>query len=435
MKKENIREILEKNTEKVRKLTFGKNDLKFIKSSKLELILWLNNFQNSLQVLNTFGIDMEETLTNELVTLPNLKKLCCRDTLLTVLDTQKLEDIRLFTTDHLKTKNLENINNFLIRHHSIKKFSFRVFCGEDIDIQNVDFKLDHLKLEHFILAEFRFNPTAVLKILECQNDLVKLHLEDGYLSSEDVKWTATKFEPIFNRILKLKKLEKLVIEMPTINFVRKLKSLPNLKRLYLNAISMDVLAEFLSIEFPNLKKLCLEGVDFGKKSLRKEDIWLLSRNFKNLQTFKFDTVSMSVIDCILRNMENLKNIKILRNMELIRKMKSFNNENIKLSQCSLQKIVCEHEDFRIRILPIIKVSPQLRHVTIYWNNKQTAFMTTIFDILEYCNEIKLIEFKSNGIFVKDDSVMFRSHFSFSYNCKNYQLLICRKNGKIKCCKI
>ncbi|CAG9802748.1 unnamed protein product [Chironomus riparius] len=433
LEKNTIEEVLKKFGQNAKKIQFGKNDLRFIKISPLDMISWLRNIQETIH-LNTLNIKMDGTATtNETVTLLQLKKLRCCDTFLSVLDTPKLEDIQIFSTDRLKKQNLENINNFLVRHHSIKKFSFRIFCGVDIEIQDIDFQLNHLNLTHLKLSEFRYNPKSVVDILQNQKNLFKLHLEDGYLTQEDIIWSR-QYEPIFHEILNLKKINKLVVEIPSLKLVRNLRKMTNLKRLHMNAITLDVLNEFLRTDYPHLSKLCLEGIDFGTRGLKKEDIWLLSQNFKNLTHLKFDSVPLSVIDCMVKNMENLKVIKIIRNAKLLSKMKSLKDDNLQIIETRLEKIICEQEDFRTRILPIIKISPNLREVKIYWNNKQTPIMTIIFDILEKCLQIDQIEFKYNGLYAKDNAILFSSHFNFSLNNRHYQVMICRKTGKILCSK-
>ncbi|XP_070492807.1 uncharacterized protein [Chironomus tepperi] len=395
---------------------------------------WLRNVQEIIH-LNTLNIDIDDKIIfNERISLLQLKKLKCCDTFLSVLDTPSVEDIQIFATDRLSSQNLDNINNFLVRHYSIRKFSFRIFCAEDIDIQHIDFKLNHLKLTELNLTEFRFDPNSVTNILKHQRNLFKFHLEDGYLTHEDIIWSR-QYEPIFNEIYNLKQLNKLVIEMPSINLVRNLKKMTNLKRLHMNGITLDVLNVFLETEYPYLRKLCLEGIEFGTRGLKKEDIWLLSQNFKNLTHLKIDSVSLSVIDCMLRNMNNLKVIKIIRNTKLLSKIKSVKDDNLQITETHLEKIICEQEDFKTRILPIIKISPKLREVKIYWNNKQTPIMTIIFDILEKCLKIDQIEFKYNGLYAKDDAIPFSSHFCFALNNRNYQIVICRKNGKILCKKL
>jgi hypothetical protein len=431
--KNTIEEVLKKFGHSAKKIQFGKNDLKFIKISPLDMISWLRNIQETIH-LNTLNIEMDGNITtSERVTLLQLKKLRCCDIFLSVLDTPNLEDIEIFSMDRLKKQNLDNINNFLVRHFSIRKFSFRIFCGEDIDIQHIDFQLNHLNLTHLKLSEFRYNPESVVNILQNQKNLFKFHLEDGYLTQEDIIWSQ-QYEPIFHEILHLKQLNKLVVEIPSIKLVRNLRRMTHLKRLHMNAITLDILSEFLRTEYPHLRKLCLEGIDFGTRGLKKEDIWLLSQNFKNLTHLKFDSVPLSVIDCMLTNMENLKVIKIMRSAKLSSKMKSLKDDNLQITESRLEKIICEQEDFKTRILPIIKISPKLREVKIYWNNKQTPIMTIIFDILEKCLQIDRIEFKYNGLYAKDDAILFSSHFNFSLNNRNYQIMICRKTGKILCSK-
>jgi hypothetical protein len=435
LEKSTIEQVLARYGNSVKKIYFGKNDLKFIKISPLDMMLWLRNIQGIIH-LNTLNIELDEktTASTERVTMLQLKKLKCCDSFLTLLDAPNLEDVQIFSTDRLSRENLEMINSFLIRHYSIRKFSFRLFCGEDTEVQHIDFQLNHLKLTHLKLAEFRYDPKSVIKILQHQKNLFKFHLEDGFLTQEDIH-LSEQYDPIFSEIPLLKQLNKLVIEMPSTNLIRNLKKMTHLKRLHMNAIALDVLATFLESEYPHLRKLCLEGISFGTRGLTKEDVWLLSRNFKNLTHLKFDSVPLSVIDCMLRNMENLKVIKIIRNLKLLRKMKSSKDEHLQITESHLEKIICEQEDFTARILPIIKISPKLNHVKIYWNNKHTPIMTIIFDILEKCFQIDLIEFKYNGLYAKDDAIPFSSHFSFSLNNRNYQVMICRKTGKILCSKI
>jgi len=436
LEKHSIEQVLKRFGNSAKKIYFGKNDLKFIKISPLDMTSWLRNIQGTIIHLNSLNIELDGKIaaTTERVTMLQLKKLKCCDTFLTVLDAPNVEDIQIFSTDRLSKENLEIINNFLIGHYSIRKFSFRLFCGEDTDIQHIDFQLNHLKLTHLNFAEFRYDPKSVVNILQHQKNLFKFHLEDGFLTQEDIIWSE-QFEPIFNVIPLLKQLNKLVIEIPSIKLVRNLKKMTHLKRLHMNAITLDVLTEFLQTDYPHLRKLCLEGIDFGTKGLKNEDVWLLSRNFKNLTHLKFDSVPLSVIDCMLRNMENLKVMKIIRNLKLLRKMKSSRDDNLKITESRLEKIICEQEDFSSRILPIIKISPKLRQVKIYWNNKHTPIMTIIFDILEKCLQIELIEFKYSGLYAKDDVIPFSSHFCFSLNSRNYQAMICRKTGKILCSKL
>jgi len=113
-----------------------------------------------------------------------------------------------------------------------------------------------------------------------------------------------------------------------------------------------------------LTTLAVEGIDFFERTLRKEDIVNISKNYPNLISFKIDTAPFSVVDYILRKMPNLKNLKVLRNHVITRKIKTIDN-SVHLPQTCLEKIVCIQDDFYLKILSIVKVSTELRHLKIY----------------------------------------------------------------------
>lgn len=428
---ENIAKILENHQENAAKITFAKNDLKFIKADQSEVTQWLGHFTESLVSLNTLNLEVAIDKSDARVTLENLKKLSCGDDFLSVVNAPNLVDLRVSSRDELSKRNLENINKFLERHHSIKKFSYIIYCGTDENVQNVDFDLAHLELTEFILTDFRYDPNVVLKILQNQKSLKKLRLEDGYFSSEDIIW-ARNFKPIFKEINTMKYLDKLVIEMPTIKFLRNLRDIKSLRRLQINAITSDDLEEFLKMAFPNLVKLALEGISFGKKPLTEANVWKLGENFKSLQCLKFDVAPVQIVDCLVRHLPQLKTVKIYHNKGIVKKIRLNQEENFKFSTTRLEKIICEIEDFKLRIMPILKASPNLLYLKIYWHLKTTPIMSVIFEILMECPRIREIEFKYNGVFAKDDAIPFKSSFNFSFNYRNYQLLICKKTGKIKC---
>lgn len=102
---------------------------------------------------------------------------------------------------------------------------------------------------------------------------------------------------------------------------------------------------------------------------------------------------------------------------------------------SLERITCQYEDFKLRILPLVQVAPKLKHIKVYWDNKNTPFMQIIFEVIIACPEIELIEFPFSGVYVKPNVLSFENHFYFSYNTRNYEATIIRKKGKIICKKV
>lgn len=116
-------------------------------------------------------------------------------------------------------------------------------------------------------------------------------------------------------------------------------------------------------------------------------------------------------------------------------MKKVYNEAITLPASNLERIACRYEDYKLRILPLIQASPHLISVKVYWDNKHTPFMQIIFEILFACRKVQLIEFNFDGVFVKANFISFKNNFNFSYNNREYEVLIVRKKGKIICKKL
>lgn len=438
IKNQNISRILELNRESAIKISFLKNDLKFVKVTRVELLKWLENFQESLVSFITINIEITvNTSANQRITLKSLRKLWCYDEILPAINAPNLQDVRIFSKDQLTAKALTNINEFLTRHRSIKKFSYRIFCGDDDNVQHVAFNLNHFQLTDLELAEFRYSPEAVIDILKSQKNLRKLHLEDGSITGDDFKWTK-KFEPIFEEILSMNYLNKLVIETPTIKFLNKLRNIKSLKRLYINAITADVLEEFLNLEHPRITKLgieSIEGSESKKVPLKTEQVWKIGSNFPNLECLKFDIAPIIVVDAMIKHMGKLRSVKIYHSMDTVKKFKTNLSEDFSMSESRLDKMIFEQEDFKLRILPIVKASRELRYLKIYWRSKNTPIMSMIFDILEYCPKMHEILFKYNEVYSKEDAIPFKSHFQFAYNSREYQMILCRKNGKIKCVKL
>jgi len=170
-----------------------------------------------------------------------LRVLKCSDDFLNILNAPNIEEVKIFTLDNFNETSLNNINKFLQISHSIKKLSFIVHCGDDADVKNINFKLDHLKLTHLKITNFRCNLRSILKMLENQKHLVKLHLEDGEINRDDYSWSDN-LSPVFDEILSFKYLNKLIIELPSEDFLHKLANLPNLKRLSIRIITVEELS-------------------------------------------------------------------------------------------------------------------------------------------------------------------------------------------------
>lgn len=116
-------------------------------------------------------------------------------------------------------------------------------------------------------------------------------------------------------------------------------------------------------------------------------------------------------------------------------MKKAFSESVVMQESSLERITCKCEDYKLRILPLIQASPKLRHVKIYWDNKNTPFMQIIYEIIMACPMCELIDFPFDGVYIKANMIPFTQSFYFSFNNYQFELLISRKKGKIICKKI
>jgi hypothetical protein len=116
-------------------------------------------------------------------------------------------------------------------------------------------------------------------------------------------------------------------------------------------------------------------------------------------------------------------------------MKKAFSETININESNLERITCKYEDYKLRVLPLIQVSPKLKNVKIYWDNKNAPFMQIIFEILMACPQIDQIDFFFDGVYIKANVISFSNSFYFSYNNKEFELLISRKKGKIICKKV
>jgi hypothetical protein len=302
-------------------LSFGKNDLTFLKVPSSEVLSWLNCC-TSLTKLNTINLELTNIATNEVVTLVSLKKMRCDDSILSLIHAPNLEKLKVFTTETLTNKKLQEMNKFYKRHHAIKYLAYTIYTGEDTDIQDCAFDLSHLRLTNLRFMEFRFNLNNVIEIIRNQPDLIEIRLEDGSLSesSEDMARVAS-FKPLFDEILKLKKLEKLYIEMPSDEMMIHIPVyLKNLKVLKVCSITEEMLDTFKLIPNHNIVKLCIENLEHGKKHLTADHIKHLAKSYPNLESFKADTLPPAVLNAISINMKNLKKLKIIRN-EYLRKYK------------------------------------------------------------------------------------------------------------------
>lgn len=116
-------------------------------------------------------------------------------------------------------------------------------------------------------------------------------------------------------------------------------------------------------------------------------------------------------------------------------MKKAFSENVEMHKSNLEKITCRHEDYKLRVLPLISAaSATLKEVKVFWDNKHTPFMQIMFEILIACPLIDTIKFIFDGVYVKTNVISFKSNFDFSYNNRCYEVLISRKKGKIICKK-
>lgn len=445
--------ILLKFGEKLKMLSFGKSDLNFLKVPSSDVISWLNCCK-FLTHLNTINIELSNLNSSEIVSLTSLKKLRCGDAFLSVVHVPNLEKLKVFTIESLTNKKLQGMNNFFMRHHAIKYLSYTIYNGEDTDLQNCPFELSHLKLTNLRLLEFRYNIQDVIQIIKNQPDLIELRLEDGsYSESTEDMARVESFQPLFNEMLKLQKLEKLYIEMPSDEMMRNIPIyLKNLKVLKVCSITEEMLDTFKLIANHNVEKLCIENLEHGKKHLTVDHIQNLVKSFPNLTSFKADTLPPAVLNSTSIYMKKLKKLKIIRNEYLrelkgifiklkfnliftAQKMKKSFSETVVMQESNLERITCKYEDYKLRILPLIQVSNKLKHVKIYWDNKNIPFMQIIFEIIMACPQINLIGFPYDGVYIKTNVISFEKSFYFSFNNKDFELLINRKKGKIICKKV
>ena len=105
-----------------------------------------------------------------------------------------------------------------------------------------------------------------------------------------------------------------------------------------------------------------------------------------------------------------------------------------LRETNLEKIIFEVED-KSRIFPIIKRSPQVTHIKIYWTEKKTLHMSIIFDIIMNSKSVRIIEFVHRGNVFKPEVMPFESGFNFAYNGRNFEISLDKRCGKIICRKI
>lgn len=317
--KEDVDVILNKFGSKLKMLSFGKSDLNFLKISSIEIIRLLS-FCPFLTQLNTINIELTNLTCDSIIPLVSLKKLRCGDTMLSKIHAPNLEKLKVFTTDRLTHQKLSAMNKFFRRHHAIKYLAYTIYNGEDTDIQNCAFDLSHLNLENLRFMEFRYNIHDVIEIIRNQPNLIELRLEDGcYTESTEDTTRIMSLQLLFDEMLKLKKLEKLYIEMPSDEMMRKIPIyLENLKVLKVCSITEEMLDTFKLIANPNIEKLCIENVDHGKKHLSVNHIESLAKSYPNLKSFKADTLPPTVLSSISMQM-NLKKIKIIRN-EYLRKL-------------------------------------------------------------------------------------------------------------------
>lgn len=307
--------ILKKFGDKLRILGFGKCDLKFFKVPTTTVNTWLN-YASNLTSLNTENIELTCAAENSILLLRSLKKLRCYDNMLSIIYAPDLEKLKVFSTDALPRKKVDAIDVFLKRHHLIKYFSFTLYNGEDVEIQNCNFDLAHLKLKVLRLLEFRYDINAVINILKSQHDLIELKLEDGAYcaDSNDDSRRVESFAPLFDEMLQLKELRTLYIEMPSEVMMRSLSIQLNcLTVLKICSITLEMVDTFQHIRNDNIQKLCIENLEHGKKHLQISNIINIAKNYRNLTSFKTDTLPPCILDCISVHMNQLKKLKIIRN--------------------------------------------------------------------------------------------------------------------------
>jgi hypothetical protein len=433
---QDVSAILNQFGQQLRIIKFAKNDLKFIKISWDDLVDFLSVAPNVTE-LDLTSIEIKNVVKTESVSVmfENLKKLKCYDTALYQITAPVLERVEIQVIEGLSDDILQCINNFVQINQNIVHFTLRVFCDDDPEIQSVPLKLSHLHLHTLALREFRFDPEDVAKILSEQKDLVKLHLEDGSLTNEDCAYSR-QLIPVFEEILGMKKLDKLVIELPTVAFLMMLLIMPNLKRLSITNIAQRDLRLLGSVKNSHLEKLCIENIEFGKEAMEESDVHVMRGLLRGLTTLKIDTTPLNVMKVLLTELEKLKTLKVIRNQQIAKKFKQMRGENVELPTTNLEKIICDSEDFKLRILPIIKVSPRLAHVKMYWDNKNTSFIGIAFSIIRACHNIKIIEFFHSATFVKENMLQpDEMHYTFAYNERKFEVTILRKEAKITCRKV
>ncbi|KAG5684801.1 hypothetical protein PVAND_014014 [Polypedilum vanderplanki] len=436
---QHVTQILKTFGKDLQILKFAKSNLNFFEvqnksQSPASLSDWLCQTRNITE-LDLINIKIENSPNDDRlrILLKSLAKLRCYDSFLNVIVSPSLVKLELQVIDTIDFQKLNNIQEFLDISFRLKHFDLRVFCNiDDKEVQNVSLKLDHIKLDKLIIREFRFNPRHVADILNKQKNLMHLHLEDGTLSNDDSDAQYLRqLQIVFDQILDLKQLNKLTIEMPSVDFLIRLQNLPNLKRLSIINFPQIDLKFLKEISNSKLEKFCIENIEFGKKSIEKNDVEFLHGIIKNVKTLKIDTTPLNIVKLLLNEIPNLKVLKMIRNSEIAKKCKQMSGENVELPITNLEKIICDTEDFKMRILPIIRSSPQLMHVKIYWDNKNTPFMEMVFDILESCSDIKLIEFVHGALFVKEDIFpSYKTHLSFSCKNMNFERIVLRKEAKV-----
>lgn len=431
-----VNEILKKFGKTTEIITFAKSNLTFMKLTHEDFQTW-TTYMPELTELNTLNIETSQIAkSSNRISLPKLKKLKCYDSFLNFITAENLDDIQISTTDMITPIVLDNVNTFLELHHKITKFAYNLYCGNENEIQKPAFNLDHLKLIHFKLIHFRYDPKVTARIISRQKNLIKLHLEDKSFTADDYSdYYARRMNILFDEILSLKHLKKLAVELPTGDFLIRIQNMPNLKILNLCDIPFDIIKSLNVCENDKLEKLCLEAIDFGKKPVNVECVQILGKSMINLTKFQLDVAPLNVLKTIIVELKNLKTLKILHNPEVSRKKKIMMAENVELPQTNLETIICEVDDLKLRILPIIKVSPGLQKLKIYWKKKDISIMTHIFDCIMACENIRIIEFAFEDVFLSENTLPFRDNFNFSYKFQHYEIIICKKSGKITCKKM
>jgi hypothetical protein len=417
--------------DQIDKLIFGKTDYNFIKLSHDDLSLMLQSCANNLIKLSTINLEMKQSNSTQPGTvMKELKKLKTDYSFLNFITAPNLEVLELFTMSVMDADKMKCINDFLLQTARLKKFYLEIFCDTDPQVQNTSLQISHLEeLTHLGLIGFRYEPRAVAQIIKEHPNLYKLILEDGSWSVEDSSYQRH-LKPIFDEIIKLEKLNKLNIEMPTVEFLNRTRYMNNLSRLYINAISTSTLREFIAHGNKNLTKLGIEGIEFGKKWLLIEDVTQIGLKFPNITCFKFDTVPHIVLNAIFENMKNLTSIRIFRNPAALKKRKA-EDKNFHLCETKLQSIVCEQEDFYVTVLKILKSSPQLKEFKMFYSDKNTSFLAYAGTIAMLNPKIETIKFKYNSkIFVRFDFSNVIKNGRVSFFDQHFEVLVCKKKGKV-----